>query len=157
MLTYSTDELVNRYLDDDNMQYYSIHPPSFLRAYEEFWAARAHPVDRPSPAFTCLLLQMCSNVSRRSNSPLKERLDGVLAQKDACASEVFFNAAERLNNAMSPGVGGTEKVLRLLLAAAWWKGDGEIVNGWHAFSAAVREAQECGMMQSAWLRSRLTQ
>lgn len=144
LLTFSTDELVRHYLHDGNMQYYSIHPPSFMSAYEHFWGARARPTDQPSPAFTCLLLQVCSNASQRLEGPLKQRLQYDLAEDNAQTSKRLFHAADDLSRATPPGIGNVEKVLQLLLAAAWLKSEGRIVDGWHALSNAVREAQECG-------------
>lgn len=40
-------------------------------------------------------------------------------------------------------------VLQLLLAAAFLKGEGLIIDAWHALSAAIHEAQECGFSPSA--------
>lgn len=145
LLTTSADDLVQHYLQDGNMQYYSIHPPSFMRAYESFWTACAQSGNQPSPAFTCLLLQICANASQRLGTPLKQRLEYDLAENNAQTSRRLFDAADGLSRAMPPGVGNVDMVLRLLLAAAWLKSDGRIVDGWHALSDAVREAQECGM------------
>lgn len=140
-----TDDLVKHYLQDGNMQYYSIHPPSFMRAYENFWSARTQSINQPFPAFTCLLLQICSNASQRLHTPLKQRLEYDLTENHVQTSKRLFDAAEGLSRAMPPGVGSVEKVLRMLLAAAWLKSEGRIVDGWHALSVAVREAQECGL------------
>lgn len=128
------------------MQYYGIHPPSFMRAYENFWSARSQSMNQPSPTFTCLLLQICSNASQHLYTPLKRRLEYDLTESHIQTSRRLFDAAESLCRVMSPGVGSVEKVLRLLLTAAWLKSAGQIVDGWHALSVAAREAQECGML-----------
>lgn len=138
-----TDALVQSYLQKDNMQYYSIHPQTFLHEYDAWWAARMGNQSLPV-SWTALLLQVCANAVKGSDQDLRQRLQYDLAETDEAASLRFFDAARCVGGTLTPGAGGLCRVTQLLLAAAWLKAGGQIVEGWHALSIAVREAQECG-------------
>ncbi|KAI7548790.1 hypothetical protein KC331_g4196 [Hortaea werneckii] len=139
-----TDALVQSYLQNDNMQYYSIHPPTFLREYDAWWAARMDNQSLPV-SWTALLLQVCANAVKGLEPNLRQRLQYDLAETDESASLRLFDAARCVGGTLTPGAGGLCRVTQLLLAAAWLKAGGQIVEGWHALSIAVREAQECGI------------
>lgn len=138
-----TDALVRSYLQNGNLQYYSIHPPTFLHQYEAWWTTRQHGED-VSLAFTSLLLQMCANAAQGCGDELARGLQYELCETAEHASVRFCEAAEALAKTMAAGTGGLDRVMQLLLAAAWRKSEGLIVEGWHSLSIAVREAQECG-------------
>jgi len=72
-----------------------------------------------------------------------------LAESTAQTSSRLFKAADNLGRTLPSGAGGLYRVMQLLLAAAWLKTEGQIVDGWHALSVAVREAQECGQQAFA--------
>lgn len=140
------DALVQSYLQNDNMQYYSIHPQTFLREYNDWWAARMNHQCLPV-SWTALLLQVCANSVRGLKPDLRQRLQYDLAETDEAASLRFFDAARCIGDTLDPGAGGLCRVTHLLLVASWFKAGGQIVEGWHALSIAVREAQECGKRQ----------
>jgi hypothetical protein len=125
------------------MQYYSIHPQSFLREYEEWWAARdaKQPV---SAAWTSLLLQVSANAMQSPDSVLIKHLQHQVAETEDEMSSRLSNAAQELGHAIPAGSGGLHRVMQLLLAATWLKSQGSIVDSWHTLSVAVREAQESG-------------
>lgn len=140
------DALVQSYLQNDNMQYYSIHPQTFLREYNAWWAARMDNRSLPV-SWTALLLQVCASSVRGLEPDLRRRLQYDLAETDEAASLRFFNAARCVGDTLKPGAGGLCRVTQLLLVASWLKAGGQIVEGWHALSIAVREGQECGKRQ----------
>ncbi|KAI6914893.1 hypothetical protein KC318_g324 [Hortaea werneckii] len=148
-----TDALVQSYLQNDNMQYYSIHPQTFLREYDAWWAARMGNQSL-SVSWTALLLQVCANAVKGLEPNLRQRLQYDLAETDESASLRFFDAARCVGGTLTPGAGGLCRVTQLLLAAAWLKAGGQIVEGWHALSIAVRDAQECGINHDGANRSR---
>lgn len=128
--------------------YYSIHPATFLAKYEEWCTARAQTiyvrsVDAP---FLGLLLQMCANSCQCADASLRATIQHELPQ---CAPQRLHKAAATLSQSSAPGCGGMSHVLQSLLAAAFLKGEGRIVDAWHALSAAIHEAQECGFFPSA--------
>jgi hypothetical protein len=125
------------------MQYYSIHPQSFLREYEEWWTARKE--EQPvSTAWTSLLLQVCANATQSPDPLLMNDLQHHVAETEDEMSSRLFDAAQELGRTIPPGSGGLHRVMQLLLAATWLKSHGSIVDSWHTLSVAVREAQESG-------------
>ena len=98
-------------------------------------------------SWTALLLQVCANSVRGLKPDLRQRLQYDLAETDEAASLRFFDAARCIGDTLDPGAGGLCRVTHLLLVASWFKAGGQIVEGWHALSIAVREAQECGKRQ----------
>lgn len=125
------------------MQYYSIHPPSFLSDYDAWWIARQNG-SAVCASWTGLLLQVCANAVKTADPALRQQLQYDLAESEDEASLRFVEAAKSLNDTIPAGVGGVNRVTQLLLTAAWLKREGQIVDGWHALSIAVRQAQECG-------------
>ncbi|KAI7228690.1 hypothetical protein KC330_g7803 [Hortaea werneckii] len=118
-----TDALVQSYLQNDNMQYYSIHPQTFLRGYDAWWAARIGNQSL-SVSWTALLLQVCANAVKGLEPNLRQRLQYDLAETDESASLRFFDAARCVGGTLTPGAGGLCRVTQLLLAAAWLKAGG---------------------------------
>lgn len=77
---------------------------------------------------------------------LQQRLQDSLVETEEQTSSRFHHAAQELSDAIPIGCGGLHGVMRRLLAATWLKSHGRIVDGWHALSTAVREAQESGTL-----------
>lgn len=114
-----------------------------MRDYDAWWAARMNG-QTVSASWTCLLLQVCANAVRNVGTALRQQMQYDLAETDQETSLRFVEAARRLSDTIPAGLGGLDRVVQLLLFAAWLKAEGRIVDGWHALSIAVREAQECG-------------
>jgi hypothetical protein len=47
-----------------------------------------------------------------------------------------------------PGSGGIYRALQCMLTTSWFKGEGRMIDAWHALAAAVHEEQELGMLRS---------
>lgn len=139
----ATDELVNHYLHNMNIIYCVIHPDTFLDDYTKWYEHRAQ--GRPlSPAFTCLLLQICVSAAQEPPESLQRRILYDLAEDNQSVAKRLHDAAEALSSSIPPGDGDIHQILRLLIAAATSKSEGRIVEAWHYVGAAVREEQECG-------------
>lgn len=140
-----TDRLVQHYLQNLNYVYYSIYPPSFLTDYNRFWVDRAACQDI-DVSFLGLLLQMCANAAQCADEPLKNTIEYDITEALSSFAERLRDAAVDAAYRLTPGSGGMNRVLQLLLEAAWLKGQGQIVDGWHMLTRAVHEAQECGFV-----------
>ena len=123
--------------------YSTIYMDTFHKDYTDWYEARMQ--DRPVlPAFTCLLLQVCASAAQAPTEALQRQIIYDLAENGRSFSERLHDAAEALSSTIKPGTGDVHQVLRFLLAAAWSKSEGRIVEAWHYVGAAVREEQECG-------------
>lgn len=140
-----TDRLVQHYLQNLNYVHYSIYPTSFLTDYNRFYDDRAayHSIDA---SFLSLLLQMCANAAQWADEPLKNTIEYDTTEAVSRFSERLKDAAVDAGCRLTPGLGGMNRVLQLLLEAAWLKGQGQVVDGWHVLARAVHEAQECGFV-----------
>lgn len=110
--------------------------------YVQFCKARAAG-NQISPAFVCLLLQICANSLQEVRGQLQEKVEYEIGEESYDVSIRIFRSADALSRTISPGFGGIYQCLQLLEAATWMKGDGKIVEAWHYLSRAVREEQEC--------------
>lgn len=91
---------------------------------------------------------MCANAIQGADEDLLRAVEYDLADTARDISQGLHNAAVRLSRTICPGTGGAHQAMQLLLAAAWSKTEGEIVQAWHFLAAAVREEQECGELES---------
>ena len=92
---------------------------------------------------------MCANSSQCADTSLRDAVQYELSQGAHRISQRLHVAAATLGRMFAPGYGGISYVMQSLLAAAFLKGEGLIVNAWHALSAAIHEAQECGFSPNA--------
>lgn len=143
MLILFSEDLLRNYLQKVNYTYYSIHPPTFLQEYTD-WVSNVAVGRKVSAAYTCLLLQICSNSAQTPTQELRKKLQCTLGENARAISKRLHDAAAKLGEIITPGTGGVHRTLQLALAASWLKGEGLIIEGWHCLSRAVREAQECG-------------
>lgn len=136
--------MVQQYFDYANCIYYSLHPPTFLKNYEDWNSARIEG-RHLSPAFACLLLQVCANAAQCPTEDLRQLVEYDLVERAEHVSERLHSAANRLGRSLTPGSGGLHRIMQLLCAAAWLKAEGRIIDGWHTLAAAIHEEQESGM------------
>lgn len=137
------DGLVDHYLKHVNSIYSVVHSSTFLKDYVTWFRDRMNG-QCLDPAFTCLLLQICASAAQQPSESLRLQMEYELAESCVDLSRKLHHAAEALGRSLSPGDGGVQNVLRLLIAAATSKTEGRVTDAWHYVGAAVREQQECG-------------
>jgi hypothetical protein len=132
---------VHNYLYSHNYRYYPIYPQTFLEQYSGWWADRLSG-KQLSPAFTCLLLRVCACSAQSLGPDLQKQIEFELTESAEKLTWRFHRAAEKLSSTFAPGEGGLEQVQQLFLTATWYKGEGLVVDSWHALGGSVKEAQE---------------
>jgi hypothetical protein len=143
-----TDILIQSFFESVNYQYQSIHHPSFMKAYIDWWSRRKAPsqgLEMSDIAFTGLVLQMCATAVQFASTHTLQMLESELGEAPASFSLRYHNAARRLGAFIPPGEGGLLHVQQLFLGASWLKAEAELTNTWHTLASAIREAQEIGM------------
>ncbi|KAH8669024.1 fungal-specific transcription factor domain-containing protein [Xylariales sp. PMI_506] len=142
------DILVQAFFESVNYHYDSIHQPTFMKLYVDWWSRRrlpAHSFMTPDIAFAGLVLQMCSNACQYASPEVIEKLELDLGESADALGLSYYNAACRLATAVPPGEGGLAHVQQFFLGACWQKTQAEITKSWHLLGSAFREAQEIGM------------
>jgi hypothetical protein len=51
-----------------------------------------------------------------------------------------------MSDLISPGSGGIYRALQCMLTTSWFKGEGRMIDAWHALAAAVHEEQGLNML-----------
>ncbi|CAM1508594.1 Fc.00g054420.m01.CDS01 [Cosmosporella sp. VM-42] len=145
---HSTYLLVKSFLLGANFHYYILHPPFFLQQYNQWWAARLGRRSL-SPELTCLIIRVCSCSLQYLEALTVQKLELEMGEPVQNLTERYHGAAQHLAQHIPPGNGGLCHVQQLLLASSWFKSEVKFVDSWHMLAAAVREAQEIGMHDSA--------
>jgi len=98
--------------------------------------------------FSSLILRLCSLALQCLPENLRQHVEDKLGDNVQFLTERYHNAARKLSDYSELGFGGLIHVQQLFLTAAWLKGEGFFDRAWHSLGAAIREAQELGMLRS---------
>ena len=140
-----TDSLVQNFFENVNYHYGTLHQPSFMSSYVEWWGRRRQFHRSPNMTTivtTCLVLRICANSAQYLDSELTERFETELSDSTESLSLRYQTAAQTLSDFIPPGEGDLSQVQQLFLSAIWLKAEAEFAKSWHALAAAIRVAQE---------------
>jgi hypothetical protein len=124
-----------------------LQPSVFLKDYVDWWASKTS--SRPlSIAFTTFLFEACACAAQAPSTELHHRLEYELAEKTSQTAERPHEVVVSMSILIPPGSGGIYRALQCMLTTSWFKGEGRMIDAWHALAAAVHEEQELGMLRS---------
>ncbi|UKZ76908.1 hypothetical protein TrVFT333_004623 [Trichoderma virens FT-333] len=144
-----TDMLVKNFFDSVNYHYGILHQPSFMIVYVDWWSHRREVQslrNSSTVALTCLILRICANSTQFLSPQNSSQLESDLGDSVRDLSKSYHEAAQTISGFLSPGSGGLVNAQQLFLSATWHKGEADFVRSWHELGAAVRQAQEIGIV-----------
>lgn len=134
---------MQNYLYSTNFRYYWIYPPTFTKAYSDWWEGRQSRQSL-SPDFTCLLLRLCAVSTQHLSDDLRVKIEYEFAEDYETIGKRYFDAADKLNATLLPATCTIARAQQLMLKASWYKAEGMPLETWHAVGEGVRAAQELG-------------
>lgn len=137
-----TDAMIDS-LVQSNPLFVIIQPSVFLKDYVQWWASRTSS-QLLSIAFTAFLFEACACAAQAPSPELQHRLEYELAEKTTQTAERLHETVLRLSNLITTGDGGIYRSLQCMLTTSWFKGEGRMIDAWHALASAVHEEQEIG-------------
>ncbi|KAI1053644.1 hypothetical protein LB505_012734 [Fusarium chuoi] len=140
------DTLVQNFFDNVNFHYYIIYPSTFLDDYRDWWADRilGNPLKLQ---WTCLLTVICACSAQYLSIELQGKVEHELGEKTQTLTERYHCASNDLYSIIPPRKGHLHGVQYLLHSCYWYKSEARFTECWYSLSAAIREAQEIGMVR----------
>jgi hypothetical protein len=134
-------------LIQSNPVFLIIQPSVFLENYVAWWASRTN--SRPlSIAFTTFLFEACACAAQAPSAELQQRLEYELTERISQTAERLHEVVIRMSDLITAGTGGIYRSLQCMLTTSWFKGEGRMIDAWHALATAIHEEQELGMWQA---------
>ena len=124
-----------------------IQPSVFLKDYVEWWTSKTNSRSL-SVAFTTFIFEACACAAQAPSAELQQRLEYELAEKISQTAERLHGVVVELSGLITAGTGGIYRSLQCMLTTSWLKGEGRMIDAWHALAAAVHQEQELGMWQA---------
>lgn len=120
-----------------------MQPSVLLKLYSDWWILRAQ-FQPLSIGLTSFLIEICACATQCPSPELVQTLEYELCVGIQQLSVRLHEAAGRLGSMLPGGSGGFYRAFQCILSASWLKGEGKMIEAWHAMASAVHEEQELG-------------